>query len=197
MEAATPIRQSRVGVVGGRLVIYELQLDDECAVRLVHERERAGDDPAKAVREAVEIGARVLDREQAGANAEYVKTEFQRASRELEREFTDKARVVAEHFGAKVDEVFAPGTASLRRAREAVRRRQLGVGANRVRELVGEALVRSREDLVRQFLGCRRFEPARGFQGRHDPRPQAGGRAPAPDPAGTAGAHRRARAPDS
>ena len=81
---------------------------DECAVRLVHERERAGDDPAKAVREAVEIGAQVLDREQAGANAEYVKTEFQRASRELEREFTDKARVVAEHFGAKVDEVFAP-----------------------------------------------------------------------------------------
>ena len=67
------------------------------SVWLVHERERAGDDPAKAVREAVEIGARVLDREQAGANAEYVKTEFQRASRELEREFTDKARVVAEH----------------------------------------------------------------------------------------------------
>ena len=59
-----------------------LVVEDECAVRLVREREQNGDDPVKAVRDALEIGARVLDREQAGANAEYVKTEFEKASKE-------------------------------------------------------------------------------------------------------------------
>ena len=130
MEAATPLRQAHVAVVGDRLVVHELDVQDECAVRLVREREQAGDDPVKTVRDALEIGARVLDREQAAANSEYVKTEFERASRELERQFTDKARTVAEHFGTKVDEVFGPESGRLaERPREALRRRQLRVGA--------------------------------------------------------------------
>ena len=52
-------------------------VEDECAVRLVREREQNGEDPVRAVQDAVEIGARVLDREQAAANAEFVKTEFE------------------------------------------------------------------------------------------------------------------------
>src|SRR4029453_18141993 len=99
MEAATPLRQARVGIVGDRLVVNDLDVHDEGSVRVVREREQAGDDPAKTVRDAIEIGTRVLDREQAAANSEYVKTEFERASRELERQFTDRARGVAEHFG--------------------------------------------------------------------------------------------------
>ena len=65
-------------VAGDRLAIDGLVVDDDCAVRVVRDREQAGEDPAKTVRDAVEIGARVLDREQAAANAEYVKTEFER-----------------------------------------------------------------------------------------------------------------------
>ena len=93
----------------------------------------------------LEIGARVLDREQAAANSEYVKTEFERASRELEAQFTDRARTVAEHFGKKVDEVFGPESGRLAKDLE----KHFGDGSsasvqNRVRELVGEALTRSR-----------------------------------------------------
>ena len=40
MEAATPLRQARVGIVGDRLVVHDLDVQDECAVRLVRERDR-------------------------------------------------------------------------------------------------------------------------------------------------------------
>ena len=70
MEAATPLRHAQVRITGDRLAIEGLIVDDDCAVRVVREREQAGEDPAKIVQDAVEIGARVLDREQAAANAE-------------------------------------------------------------------------------------------------------------------------------
>src|ERR671923_1542751 len=118
MEAATPLRQPHVRTVGDRLAIDGLVVEDECAVRLVRERERTGEDTVKTVREAVEIGARVLDREQAAANAEYVKSEFERASRELEQSFGERAAKVAEQFEGKVDEVFGPDNGQLARELE-------------------------------------------------------------------------------
>src|SRR5215207_10145354 len=98
MEAATPLRQPHVRVIGDRVAIDGLVVEDECAVRLVRTREEHGDDPVKTVRDAVEIGARVLDREQAGANAEFVKAEFEKAARQVQQEFSDRARTIAEYF---------------------------------------------------------------------------------------------------
>ena len=100
-------------VVGGRVAVDGLLVEDECAVRLVSEREQNGEDAVKLVRDAVEIGARVLDREQAGATAEFVKTEFERAAAQMNVEFTDKARQVAEFFGERVDHVFGPENGQL------------------------------------------------------------------------------------
>jgi hypothetical protein len=166
MEAATPLRQPRVTVVGGeRLVIDGLVVDDEVAVRLVREREQAGESPVKTVEDALEIGARVLDREQAAANAEFVKTEFERAARQLDKEFTDKARTVAEHFGSKVDEVFGPENGRL--ARELDKLFSDGSSSavqHRIRELVGETLAKSREDLVRQFSAADGSNPLAEFK---------------------------------
>jgi hypothetical protein len=165
MEAATPLRHPRVAVVGDRLAIDGLVIDDACAVRLVREREQRGDDPVGTVRDAVVIGARVLDREQAGANAEYVKTEFERASRQLESEFTDKARTVAEFFGAKVDEVFGPENGQLHRELDKLFSDGSSTAVqNRVRELVADTLVKSREDLVRQFSAADERNPLADFK---------------------------------
>jgi len=108
MEAATPLPLTHVRTRGDRLYVDGLVVDDECAVRLAAERERAGEDPADVVRDSIEIGARVLDREQAAANTEFVKTEFERAARELDAEFVERARAVAERLDAKIDEVFGP-----------------------------------------------------------------------------------------
>jgi hypothetical protein len=165
MEAATPLRQPNVGTAGDRLLIRDLTVEDEAAARVVREREQAGEEPAKTVADAIEIGARVLDREQAAANAEYVKTEFERASRQLEQEFTDKARTVADFFGDKVDEVFGPESGKL--ARELDKLFSDGSSAsvqNRVRELVAETLSKSREDLVRQFSAADDRNPLAEFK---------------------------------
>jgi hypothetical protein len=152
-------------VVGDRVVVDGLVVDDECAVRLVSEREQNGEDAVKLVRDAVEIGARVLDREQAGANAEFVKTEFERAAAQLNSEFTDKARQVAEFLGDRVDRVFGPENGQL--AKELEKHFSDGSSAsvqNRVRELVNETLARSREDLIRQFSTADGNNPLADFK---------------------------------
>ena len=165
MEAATPLRAPHVRVVGGRVVVDGLVVDDECAVRLVSEREQNGEDAVKLVRDAVEIGARVLDREQAGANAEFVKTEFERAATQLNGEFTEKARQVAEFLGERVDRVFGAENGQL--AKELEKHFSDGSSAsvqNRVRELVNETLARSREDLIRQFSAADGNNPLADFK---------------------------------
>jgi hypothetical protein len=165
MEAATPLRHPHVKVIGDRLAIDGLVVEDECAVRLVREREEQGDDPVKTVSDAVEIGARVLDREQAGANVEFVKAEFERASRQLESEFTDKARTVAEFFGTKVDEVFGPENGHLHRELDKLFSDGSSAAVqNRIRELVTETLLKSREDLVRQFSAADERNPLADFK---------------------------------
>ncbi|HEV3229578.1 MAG TPA: hypothetical protein VGY97_08900 [Solirubrobacteraceae bacterium] len=165
MEAATQLPLTHVRTRGGRLLVDGLVLDDECAVRLAAERERAGEDPALLVADAIEIGARVLDREQAAANTEFVKTEFERAARELDAEFVDRARAVAERLDAKIDEVFGPQDGHLSKALA----RHFGDDSsvavqNRVRAAVTEVAAKMREDLTRQFSSDSENNPLAGFQ---------------------------------
>jgi len=152
-------------VIGDRVAIDGLVVEDECAVRLVREREQNGDDPVKTVRDAVEIGVRVLDREQAGANAEFVKTEFEKAATELNTQFADRARQVAEYFNERVEEVFGPENGHLHRELEKLFSDGSTASVqNRVRELVHEAMVRSREDLMKQFSSADGNNPLADFK---------------------------------
>src|ERR687892_38068 len=98
MEAATPLRHPRVHTVGDRVAVDGLLLADDATLRLVREREEAGDDTVGLIEDAIEIGARVLDREQAGANADFVRSEFDKVSREVEAAFTERAREVSAEF---------------------------------------------------------------------------------------------------
>jgi hypothetical protein len=165
MEAATPLRPPHVRTIGDRVVVDGLVVEDRCAVRLVREREEGGDDPVKVVRDAVEIGARVLDREQAGANAEFIKTEFEKASKDVQFEFADKARTIAEFFEEQFAAVFGEDDGQLAKELE----RRFGDGSsvsvqNRVREAVAETLSKSREDLVRQFSTADDRNPLADFK---------------------------------
>ena len=165
MEAATPLRQPRVTALANRVIVDGLVVEDETVVALVRARQEAGDDPVKLVADAIEIGARVLDREQTGANAEFVKAEFEKVSREVEGAFSDKARVVAEFFGQKVDEVFGEENGHLSKSLD----RHFSDGSSaavqhRVREVVAEVMAKSREDLVRQFSSADGNNPLAQFQ---------------------------------
>src|SRR5204862_7983238 len=98
MEAAIRLPLTQVCVRNGRLHVEQLTVDDETAARLAADR----DDPVRFVTEAIEIGARVLDRELTGVNAEFVRAEFEKTARELDASFVERARRVADRLDQKV-----------------------------------------------------------------------------------------------
>ncbi len=165
MEAATPLRSAHVKVLADRVVIDGVVVTDPTVVELVRRRAEAGEDPAQVVTDAVEIGARVLDREQTGAQADFVRAEFVKASAEVETAFADKARVVAQFFNDKVDEVFAAESGTLHKSME----RHFSDGSSeavqhRVRAVVDEVMRQSREDLAKQFSATGDNNPLAQFQ---------------------------------
>src|SRR5438552_2866748 len=131
MEAATPLRTPSVRTIGGdRVAVDGLIVEDETSVRLVRGREEAGEDPVELLLDAVEIGARVLDREHTGANADFVRAEFEKAARELQTDFGERARDVTDSLARELERRFSDGSS------EAVQ--------HRVKDLVAETLTRSR-----------------------------------------------------
>ncbi|MBJ7521537.1 MAG: hypothetical protein JHC84_17695 [Solirubrobacteraceae bacterium] len=148
MEAATRLPIAMVGVRNGRLMIDGLLVDDETVVRLAEDSE----EPAQFVRDALVIGARVLDREQAGTNTDFVRAEFERSARELKDEFTLRAKAVADRLDQKVDETFGPDDGHVTKALT----RHFGDEStaavqHKVRKVLDEVAAQMREDLRRQL----------------------------------------------
>jgi hypothetical protein len=165
MEAATPLRQPRVTVLANAIVAEALTVRDRCAVDLVRERAEAGADPAELLVEAIEIGARVLSREQAEVNAEFVRTEFEKVSREVEGSFSEKARTVAEFLGKRVDDVFAPEHGQLARELERLFGAESSVAVqHQLRTVMAESSARMREDLLKQFSSADAHNPLADFK---------------------------------
>src|SRR3954470_24970677 len=168
MEAATPLRQPRVHVLMGRVIVDNVVVDDPATAAFVDRRMSAGEDAVRVVIDAIEVGARVLEREQAAVDAEFVRNEFEKVSREVESAFTDKARVVAEFFGTKVDEVFGEENGHLARELQ----RLFGEGStaavqHQLREVMRDQSARMREDLLRQFSSADGSNPLADFKAAH------------------------------
>ena len=165
MEAATPLRSPRVAVIGDVVVADALAVRDRVAVELVRERSEAGADPAEVLVDAIEIGARVLSREQAEVNADFVRMEFEKVSREVEGAFTDKARTVAEFLGKRVDDVFAPENGHLAKELERLFGAESAVAVqHQLREVMSEQSARMREDLLKQFSSADAHNPLADFK---------------------------------
>jgi hypothetical protein len=152
MEAAATLPFSRVRTFNGELVIDGLRVDDETAVAMVHELERRGEPADRLVRRMIEVGARVLDRERTGQQADVVRAEFERAARQLEVAFVERARAVAERLDAKVDEAFGPEHGHVTKALA----RHFGDDSSaavqhKVRAVLTEVAQQMREDLRRQL----------------------------------------------
>lgn len=168
MEAATPLRQPRVHVLMGRVIVENVVVDDPATAAFLDRRTGAGENAAHVVVDAIEIGARVLEREQSAVDAEFVRNEFEKVSREVETAFTDKARVVAEFFGAKVDEVFGAEDGHLAKELQ----RLFGEGStaavqHQLRQVMHDQSAQLREDLLRQFSSADGSNPLADFKAAH------------------------------
>jgi hypothetical protein len=165
MEAATPLRKPIVRTLGDRVVADGLVVEDECAVRLVREREEAGDDPVKPLLDAIEIGARVLDRESAGANADFVRGELEKATREAEAALGERTREFSDQIARKVDEAFGAESGHVTKVLERhFSDDSSSAVQNRVREVVAEALTQVQQSLVQQFSSADAQNPLAEFK---------------------------------
>jgi hypothetical protein len=110
----------------------------------------------------------VLDREQTGANAEFVRAEFEKTARELDNEFVERARKVADRLDQKVDEVFGPehGHVTKALARHFGDESSVAV-QHRVKAVLTEVSAQMREDLRKQFSADSASNPLHGFQNAH------------------------------
>jgi hypothetical protein len=148
LEPVTPLPFAQVSVRHGRLAIDALVVDDELAAQLASER----DDPARFVIDAIGIGARVLDREQTVQHTDFVKAEFERQARQLDADFVERARRVAERLDQKVDEAFGPehGHVTKALARHFGDESSAAV-QHKMRAVLGEVAGQMREDLRKQL----------------------------------------------
>jgi hypothetical protein len=163
--AATPLRQPRVSALIGRVIIENLIVDDPCAADVVRARQDAGEDPARVVADAIEIGARVLDREQAGATVEVLRQDLENASKEVEQRLGQTSEAVVTELRTRLEEAFGSDSGHVTR----VLARHFGAESStavqhQVRAAVAELLNESREKLFKQFSSADESNPLAAFQ---------------------------------
>ncbi len=98
LDSATPEGDGSVRLVEDRIVIERLTIADEGTARVVRDRAGAGEEPARTVRRAIEIGSRVLDREETAAEVDYVRREFEQLTRTHRESIEEKNREAVERI---------------------------------------------------------------------------------------------------
>jgi hypothetical protein len=165
MEAATPLRHPRVTALLGRVIVENLVVDDAVASELVRARADAGESPERVVVDAIEIGARILDREHAGASVEVLRQDLENASREVEERLGQTSEAVVTELRTRLEEAFGPDSGHVTR----VLQRHFGAESStavqhQVRSAVGELLAESREKMFKQFSTADESNPLATFQ---------------------------------
>jgi hypothetical protein len=148
---ALELGDAAVRALDDRLVIERLTVSDERAARVVRERAQAGQPPTRTVSDAIEIGSRVLDREDVAGEVDYVRAEFERQAAELRERLT---RSLAEGDDALAERI----AASFDAKREGSVQRQ-------IREVLVRALEEQRAALARQFSAEDGTNPLTDFKG--------------------------------
>jgi hypothetical protein len=171
-----PIPESAVEVRDGAVFIDGLVVEDRTLCELIERRLEHDRSAEDTVRDAVEIGARVLDREATGAEVDLVKREFERVSAEVEHAFADKARETAEALQEQFEHFLGEDGGAMVKALEAhsgelgeLVAEHFGVDRNtavqhQLRELVTRLLNESRQELLRQFSAEDGHNPLADFK---------------------------------
>src|SRR5919112_2228544 len=119
MEAARTLRSipaARVEVRGSSVEVDGLRVDDATLAELVERRLEADVAAEVTLRDALEIGARVLDREGTRAEVDMVRREFERASAQVERTFSERADRVAEGLERSLERFLGEGDGAVAKA---------------------------------------------------------------------------------
>ena len=130
------------------MIIESLIVDDTVAAELVRARTDAGEDPSRVIADAIEIGARVLDREQAGASVEVLRQDLENASREVETRLGQTSEAVVTELRTRLEEAFGPDSGHVTRVlaaplRRRVEHRRAAPGARRRRRAAQPSRARS------------------------------------------------------
>jgi hypothetical protein len=171
-----PLRESFVELRDRAVFIDGLVVQDRTLVELIERRLDLDLSADETVSDALEIGARVLDREATRAEVDFVKHEFERVSAEVERAFADRADETSkqlqeqfEHFlgedGGALAEVLdahADETAELI-AQHFGADRNTAV-QHQLRDQVSKLLTESRQELARQFSAEDGHNPLSDFK---------------------------------
>jgi hypothetical protein len=141
-----------VRAIDNRLVIEHLTVADERAARVVRERAEAGQPGPETVIKVIEIGARVLDREETAANVDYVRRELQSGLGELDKRLQGTLEAGEEALGERIASAFGAD-------------RNDSVQAQ-IKEMVAAATQQQREALMRVFSAEDGSNPLTAFQTR-------------------------------
>ena len=107
-----------VRALDDRLVIERLTDSDERAGRVVRERADGGQEASRTVVDAIEIGARVLDREDVAAEVDYVRREFEGAARAAREQLLEQSRGVVNAIERQFEHAFSGEGGALARTFE-------------------------------------------------------------------------------
>ena len=163
VEPIPQITAEHVTLLDDELLIDGLTITDPASLALA--RAAAGANLDDLVRQTIEIGARILEREQTAADTEFVKAEFEKQSRELQAEFTENAQKVTEGFKQRIDETFDADSGLLPKLLD----QHFGENSNsavqnRVKEIVEEMMRSHKEALAKQFSADDESNPLAQFQ---------------------------------
>ena len=160
--AATPLRNPHVTALLGRVIIEHLVVDDAVAAELVRARTDAGENPQRVIADAIEIGARVLDREHAGAAVEVLKQDLEHASREVEQRLGQTSETVGAELKTQLEQAFGPDSGHVTRVLE----RHFGSESTTAVQHHVRAAVADRAGNCRFHAAARNFNPPAAMSGR-------------------------------
>ncbi len=178
MEAIRTLQfpDQRVELRGGAVVIDNLVIEDRTLVELVERRLEREITALETITDALEIGARVLDREATSAEVDAIRRELERVSAEAEHAFADRARTIAESLEKQFERFLGEDGGAMSKVLDA-HSDELGelvakhfsgdrstAVQHEVKELVAKALTDSRQDLLRQFSAQDGHNPLADFK---------------------------------
>ena len=161
---------------GGAVVIDNLVVEDRTLAELVERRLEREIAALETVTDALEIGARVLDREATSAEVDAIRHELERASAEAEHSFAERARTIGESLEKQFERFLGQDGGAMSKVLDAhsdelaelVAKHFSGERStavqHEVKELVAKALSDSRQDLLRQFSAQDGHNPLADFK---------------------------------